>query len=76
MTANWTDQAKSSPSNWSQNAKASTSFGLINVVKAGMGWLMGQNLITMGGGTDPVSGNVIAMGALGTTPVWNNAMKS
>lgn len=66
----WSNTNKSNTATPSNQPKSTTSYGAINQVKAGLGWLYDQAGITYDGMTDPVSGNTVYYDGLGVVTVW------
>lgn len=74
--ATWNNSAKSATPTWTKPSESSTSWGSINQVKAGFGWLYNQVGVTYNGLNEPVSGNVLAYNSSGSLTTWSSQNKS
>ena len=74
--ATFTNTNKSSASTWTKPNEISADYGLINQVKAGLGWLYNQVGITYNSEIDSISGNEVLYNGLGTATVWTTQNES
>jgi hypothetical protein len=72
----WTTENKSSASTCTNENKSSTSWGTLNQVKAGLGWLYNHLNLTYNEENDPVSGDAVLYNGIGYAVVWTNQNKS
>lgn len=72
----FSNQSKSSVSTFTNQSESSTSYGSINQVKAGQGWLYNQANILYNSVLDPISGDVVLYNWIGFATVWTNQIES